>query len=115
MEARQQTWAEHPQTSEQSTVLVQQQTLQDKAVVHKLARDLPCPRCGKHVAYDAKYCPNCRQVLTPPETGQHSRIRPLAAPVQSTKTPTPRIEFDETEIRADINSWQITGHKGDLR
>lgn len=49
--------------------------------------ELPCPNCGKMVPRDANFCPNCRLLLSPSESGLHLRVFPqvLGAP------PTPQV------------------------
>ena len=42
--------------------------------------DLRCPRCGGAVQKAANYCPTCRLILSPSESGLHLRI-PNSAPV----------------------------------
>jgi hypothetical protein len=96
-------------TSQQSTSPIQQQVLQDKAVVRKLARNLLCSRCGELIDRDAKYCPNCRLALTSSESGLDSQS---ASSAPSHTDLTTRVVFDTTDIKADINANQIIKQEG---
>jgi len=37
---------------------------------------LPCPHCGQSVRADASFCPSCRYLLSPSESGLHLKARP---------------------------------------
>src|SRR5262249_21385948 len=65
------------------------QGMQDKTVMRKTAPDLRCPRCGELVVHDANYCPNCRLLLSPSESGLHLRVHPQASAAQPSMAPAP--------------------------
>jgi hypothetical protein len=111
MEATRRDRLESELAAEQFTLLLRQR-LQSKTVMSKVS-NLRCPRCGEHVAYNSNYCSNCCLVLSPTESGQHLRISPSTSPAPSSTTSTPRVEFDATDIKADINVRQIMEQKGE--
>ena len=57
--------------------------------MRKTVRDMPCPQCGEPVARDANFCPNCRMLLSPSESGFHLRVRPPASSAQPSMAPVP--------------------------
>jgi serine/threonine protein phosphatase PrpC len=83
MEVAQRNWMEHNQHDSGQLPVPLQQGLQDKTVIHKNVIDLRCPRCGEVVVHDANYCPNCREFLSPSESGLHLRIRPTESAVSA--------------------------------
>ncbi len=113
MAAARRAWEEHQLAAEQPIVPIQQQGLQEKMGMRKTAPDLHCPRCGEFIAKDANYCPNCRLRLTHSESGPHLRIPLPTSLAQPSTTLTPQVEFDATDIRADINIWQLMEQKGE--
>jgi serine/threonine protein phosphatase PrpC len=99
METARRDWAEHQSLSEQPTIPVQPQGLQDKTVMRKTATDLRCPRCGEPVVHDANYCPNCSLFLSPSESGLHLRVRPASSSLPA-QSPTPANPFANSNSRA---------------
>jgi hypothetical protein len=82
MEAAQRNWIEHNQhDSNQLLVSLQQQGSQEKRMTRKTVTNLGCPRCGEPVVYDAIYCRNCGELLSPSESGRHLRIQPTESTV----------------------------------
>jgi hypothetical protein len=112
LEAAQRGQVGRNRASEQPIIPIQPQGLQDKTVVRRIVSDLHCPNCGELVASDANFCPHCRRVLSPSESGLHLRVLPLGSSAQSSAALTPRVEFDTAYIRADINARQLTEQEG---
>ncbi len=75
-------WAKAQQSSydqpmPQSPVLVPAQSV---------VSQLPCPRCGELLPKDANYCPNCRLLLSPSESGFHLRAQVISQPSGSARS-----------------------------
>jgi serine/threonine protein phosphatase PrpC len=89
MEASQRAWAQQRTATSEHPTVPMRQGLQDKTTVRKSTGDLRCPRCGESVVPDANYCPKCRLLLSPTESGLHLRVRPPASSAQPTVAQVP--------------------------
>jgi serine/threonine protein phosphatase PrpC len=68
----------YEQTIQQGPVLVPAQPA--------TAYRLPCPRCGELVPSDANYCPHCRLLLSPSESGFHLRPQVISQAAGSARS-----------------------------
>jgi len=90
--------AKAQQIAEQETVqrTTTQQSLYEQPIQHSPvlvptqsgAARLPCPRCGELVPWDANYCPNCRLLLSPSDSGLHLRAQVVSQPAVSARSHT---------------------------
>jgi serine/threonine protein phosphatase PrpC len=84
-------WAKAQQIAEMEAIqqaktqqpLYQQPTQESLALTptQPIIEHLPCPRCGELVPKEAKYCSNCRLLLSLTESGMHLRSQVANRPV----------------------------------
>ena len=89
------TEAERREMLQRQQQLATQPTVPVSPYVRAASNDLRCPRCGEPVARDAHYCPNCRQVLSPSESGMHMRIPPSLPAGAHIAPPPPTVALAE--------------------
>ncbi|HZR43117.1 MAG TPA: protein phosphatase 2C domain-containing protein [Ktedonobacteraceae bacterium] len=63
--------------------------------------ELPCPNCGRMVPRDANFCPNCRMLLSPTESGLHLRVfppTPGVSPSPASAPPPPLVQASPSPV-----------------
>lgn len=66
------------------------------AISSPLVQGLRCPRCSEPVQSGANYCPNCRLLLSPSESGLHLKIVPQQPPAAQAARPVSSIADQPT-------------------